>query len=223
MPSEKIEIWLIEDNDVFRSTVARLINLAAGLHCPRAFSSCEETLAALKKGSAPQIIISDVGLPGMNGIEGIKKIKDLSPTTHVLMLTVYEDHQKVFDAICAGASGYLLKNSLEKTLTTAIHDVLQGGAPMNPRVARLVLDKFTRLSHAPQKDYGLSEREKEVLELMSQGMIMKQIADQLSVSYHTINNHLRNIYGKLHVHTRSGAVAKALRENLLSKESPPNS
>ncbi|MGI8964663.1 MAG: response regulator transcription factor [Limisphaerales bacterium] len=218
LSQKKIEIWLIEDNEIFRHTVVRLINLAADLSCPRAFSSCEETLAALEKEPGPQVIISDVGLPGMNGIEGIKKIKELSPATCVLMLTVYDDHQKVFDAICAGASGYLLKNSLENTLTTAIHDVLQGGSPMNPRIARLVLERFARLSKAPQKDYGLSPREKEILEWMVKGMITKQIAEELSVSYHTISNHLRSIYEKLHVHTRSGAVAKALSENVLGKK-----
>lgn len=213
-PPRKVEVWLIEDNEVFRTMVVRLINQTTGVHCPRAFSTCEAALEALKRNPGPELIISDVGLPGMNGIEGIGKIKDLSPSTNVIMLTVYEDHQKVFDAICAGASGYLLKNSLEDTLSAAIRDVLQGGSPMNPRVARMVLEKFTRLSTPPKKDYGLSDREKEVLELMARGLLMKQIADQLSVSYHTVNNHLRNIYAKLHVNSRSSAVAKALHERL---------
>jgi DNA-binding NarL/FixJ family response regulator len=213
-PNKKVEVWLIEDNEVFRTMVVRLINQTKGVHCPRAFGTCEAALEALKKGRGPELVISDVGLPGMNGIQGISKIKELSPETFVIMLTVYDDHQKVFDAICSGASGYLLKNSLEDNLSTAIRDVLQGGSPMNPRVARMVLEKFMRLSTPPKRDYGLSEREKEVLDLMAKGLLMKQIADQLSVSYHTINNHLRNIYAKLHVNSRSSAVAKALQERL---------
>jgi DNA-binding NarL/FixJ family response regulator len=214
-PSKKVIVWLIEDNDIFRATTMRLINYNSDLHCPHSFSSCEDALAALASGPAPQIIISDVGLPGINGIEGIARIKDLAPATQVIILTVYEEHQKVFDAICAGASGYLLKNSLEATLATAIRDVLQGGAPMTPRVAKFVLEKFARISSSPKNNYGLSAREKEILELMARGKIIKIIADELSLSAHTVNNHLRNIYAKLHVHTRSGAVAKALRENII--------
>jgi DNA-binding NarL/FixJ family response regulator len=211
----KVIVWLIEDNEIFRDTTMRLINHNSDLHCPHSFSSCEDALAALAAGPPPQIIISDVGLPGINGIEGIARIKELAPTTQVIILTVYEEHQKVFDAICAGASGYLLKNSLESTLATAIRDVLQGGAPMTPRVAKFVLEKFARISSSPKNNYGLSPREKEILELMARGKIIKIIADELSLSAHTVNNHLRNIYAKLHVHTRSGAVAKALRENII--------
>jgi DNA-binding NarL/FixJ family response regulator len=211
----KVIVWLIEDNEIFRATTMRLINHNSDLHCPHSFSSCEDALAALAAGPAPQIIISDVGLPGINGIESIARIKELAPATQVIILTVYEEHQKVFDAICAGASGYLLKNSLESTLATAIRDVLQGGAPMTPRVAKFVLEKFARISSSPKNNYGLSPREKEILELMARGKIIKIIADELSLSAHTVNNHLRNIYGKLHVHTRSGAVAKALRENII--------
>lgn len=211
---EKSEVWLIEDNEVFRTMSARIINETDIARCTKTFSTCEDALEALKFGPAPQIVISDVGLPGMNGIEGIGKIKELSPDSHVIMLTVYDDAQKVFDAICAGASGYLLKNSLGGTLDSALRDVLQGGSPMNPRVARMVLDKFARLASGPKKDYGLTDREKETLEMMAKGLIMKQIAEKLSISYHTVNTHLRNIYEKLHVNTRGAAVAKALREKL---------
>jgi DNA-binding NarL/FixJ family response regulator len=213
-PPAKVIVWLIEDNDIFRATTMRLINHNSDLQCPQSFSSCEDALAALASGPPPQIIISDVGLPGINGIEGIARIKELAPATQVIMLTVYEEHQKVFDAICAGASGYLLKNSLEATLATAIRDVLQGGAPMTPRVAKFVLERFARIA-SPKNDYRLSAREKEILELMARGQVIKIIADQLSLSPHTVNNHLRSIYSKLHVHTRSGAVAKALRENII--------
>src|SRR5205823_2883070 len=147
MPAtEKISVWLIEDHDDFRNTVARLIDRIKGVHCPRTFSTCEEALAALSRERGPEIILSDVGLPGMNGIEGIGKIKALSPSTRIIMLTVHDDHDKIFEAICAGASGYLLKNSSRQPITTAIQDVLNGGAPTHPRVARLVLEMFARQS-----------------------------------------------------------------------------
>lgn len=212
--SAAISVWLIEDHADFREAVAWQINQIADLRCTRAFSTCEEALSALAKEPAPEVILCDVGLPGMDGITGIRAIKALSPSTHIVMLTVHDDHHKVFGAICAGASGYLLKDASEETLTAAIHEVLQGGAPMNPRVARLVLEKFARQNAPPRDNYGLSEREKEILELMVEGLIKKEIADRLGVSYHTVNNHLRSIYEKLHVHTRGGAVAKALNERL---------
>ena len=194
--------------------VARAINRAAALRCLHTFSTCEEALSALEREPAPDVVLLDVGLPGMNGIQGIREIKSRAPSVQVLMLTVYDDHQKVFDAICAGASGYLLKTSDDESIVEAIQEVLRGGAPMNPRVARLVLSMFTKLAVPPKHDYGLSVREKEILELIVKGLLKKEIADQLSLSYHTVDNHLRSIYEKLHVHSRSGAVAKALNERL---------
>jgi DNA-binding NarL/FixJ family response regulator len=208
-----IQIWLIEDNDAYRNALERVINGSDGLHCPRTFSSCEAALQALAAESSPQVILLDVGLPGMSGIEGIKHLKTNAPTTHVIMLTMFDDHDKVFQSICAGASGYLLKTSPQAEITEGIREVLAGGAPMNARIARSVLEMFTRLA-APKGDYGLTGREEEVLELMVRGLIKKEIADRLSLSYHTIDSHLRNIYQKLHVHTRTGAVAKAIKERL---------
>lgn len=209
-----IAVWLIEDHDDFRKMVAWQIDQIEHLRCARTFGACEEALAALATEPAPRVILCDVGLPGMDGISGISAIKALSPATHIIMLTVHDDHHKVFGAICAGASGYLLKDASEETIAAAIHDVINGGAPMNPRVAKLVLERFAHLNVAPKADYGLSVREREILELMVKGMIKKEIAEKLGVSYHTVNNHLRSIYEKLHVHTRGGAVAKALRERL---------
>jgi DNA-binding NarL/FixJ family response regulator len=212
--SEKIAVWLIEDHDDCRRMVARVINRSGAMHCARVFSNCEEALTALERETPPRVILTDVGLPGMDGITGIREIKSRAATTNVIVLTVYDDHDKVFHAICAGASGYLLKNSSEETIIAGIQEVLGGGAAMNPRVAKLVLDQFARLNPLPAKDYGLSDREKEILELMVKGLIKKEIADSLGLSYHTVDNHLRNIYGKLHVNTRSSAVAKALKERL---------
>jgi DNA-binding NarL/FixJ family response regulator len=212
--SQKIAVWLVEDHEDARRAVMRAINRAPDLSCPCAFASCEEALESLRHQTPPRVMLLDVRLPGMDGIEGISRIKALAPEVHVLMLTVYDDHEKVFRAICAGASGYLLKSDDQDAIIAAIKNVINGGAPMNPRVAKLVLNMFAKMA-APQKaEYGLSEREREILELMVNGLIKKEIADRLGLSYHTVDNHLRNIYHKLHVHTRTGAVAKAVREHL---------
>jgi DNA-binding NarL/FixJ family response regulator len=219
---QKIPVWLIEDHAEFRNMVMWQINQIGDLHCARTFSTCEDALKALQHGPAPRVILCDVGLPGMNGIDGISAIKAIIPAAYIIMLTVHDDHQKVFGAICAGASGYLLKGASEETITNAIHEVINGGAPMNPRVARLVLERFARENTAPANSYGLSPREKQILELMVEGFIKKQIAERLGVSYHTVNNQLRSIYDKLHVHTRGGAVAKALKERLLNPERHEN-
>jgi DNA-binding NarL/FixJ family response regulator len=218
----KIPVWLIEDHAEFRRMVAWQINQIGDLHCARAFSNCEDALKALQQDAAPQVVLCDVGLPGMNGIDGISAIKAIVPGAFVIMLTVHDDHHKVFGAICAGASGYLLKDASEETITSAVHEVLNGGAPMNPRVARLVLERFARENAAPRDSYGLSVREKQILELMVEGLIKKEIAERLGVSHHTVNNQLRSIYDKLHVHTRGGAVAKALKERLLPSDPEGN-
>jgi DNA-binding NarL/FixJ family response regulator len=209
-----VQVWLVEDHEDCRRMVARAINRTTALRCSHAFATCEQALSALEREAAPDVILLDVGLPGMNGIQGIREIKSRAPSVHVLMLTVYDDHQKVFDAICAGASGYLLKTDDDEAIVHAIQEVLSGGAPMNPRVARLVLNMFTRLAVPPKHDYGLSARETAILELIVKGLLKKEIADRLALSYHTVDNHLRSIYQKLHVHSRSGAVARALNERL---------
>jgi DNA-binding NarL/FixJ family response regulator len=211
---EKIDVWLVEDNDDFRSSIVELINETDSMKCERAFSSCEEAIACLQRDEVPEVVLMDIGLPGMNGVEGVKRVKTLSPSTDVIMLTVYDDDENVFRAICAGASGYLLKNAPADSILNAIGEVLKGGAPMNGAIARRVLEMFAKTS-VPKSEYGLTPREKEILQLLVDGFTMKQIAEKLFVSYHTIDTHQKNIYVKLHVHSRSGAVAKALKENLL--------
>jgi len=213
--TQDISVWLIEDHDDYRRMVYRVVSQIKGLSCTRMFGSCEEALDALRTDAPPRVILSDIGLPGMNGVAGVKEIKALAPATHVVMLTVHEDDEKVFAAVCAGASGYLLKTASVEAITQAIEDVVQGGAPMTPRVAKRVLEVFAKMAPQPKKDYRLSDREHEILVLMARGLMKKQIAGQLGISYHTVSNHLRGIYDKLQVHTHSGAVAKALRERLL--------
>jgi DNA-binding NarL/FixJ family response regulator len=208
-------VWLVEDNSTFRRTVALVIEAIEGLRCEAGFASCEEALAALRTQTAPQVILLDVGLPGMSGIEGIRAIKSLAPETHVLILTVFDDEDKVFQAICAGASGYLLKTSPVGEITSGINEVMRGGAPMNGRIARKVLAMFSKLAPPPSRDYGLTAREREILQLMVEGLIKKEIASRLEISFHTVDTHLRNIYEKLQVNTQTSAVAKALREGLV--------
>lgn len=213
-PADPIDVWLVEDNDLFRETIADLLNETDGLRCALACPSCEEALAALERDLLPEVILMDIGLPGMNGIEGVGRIKTLAPTVHVIMLTVHQDNDKIFKALCAGASGYLLKTAPPQAILRAIDQVRAGGAPIDAQIARRVLDMFTRLA-APRADYGLSDREREILQHLTEGLTKKQIAEALFLSPHTIDGHVRNIYAKLHVHTRSGAVAKALKENLI--------
>jgi DNA-binding NarL/FixJ family response regulator len=207
-------IWIIEDHTAFRRTLVRVLNAEDGLQCLRDFDSCEKALAALQRDDAPDLILLDVGLPGMSGLEGIRLIKERSPKALVVILTVFEDDDKVFSAICTGAAGYLLKTSSVTEITQAVRDALAGGSPMTSRIARRVLDMFSKLA-PKQSDYGLSDREKEILQLMTTGLIKKEIADGLSLSVHTVDTYLRRIYEKLAVNTRTGAVAKALKEGLV--------
>ncbi len=209
-------VWLIEDHADSRRVLARVLNRSATLVCPCSFACCEDALAALASKPAPDVILLDIGLPGMSGIEGIPRLKALAPATQIIILTVFDDQEKVFNAICAGASGYMLKDADEDTIAEAVREVMEGGSPINPRVARLVLKMFTSRAAPSKHEYGLSSREREVLELMVAGLIKKEIADRLNLSYHTVDNHLRSIYTKLQVHTRGSAVAKAVSEGLLS-------
>jgi len=209
-----INVWLIEDNHAFRTTLARVVNGMEGMKCRHQFSNAEDALDALNAGEVPDIVLLDVQLPGQNGIQAISTIKAISPSTRIVMLTVFDDHEKVFKAVCEGASGYLLKPSNSAQIVASIKEALSGGAPMTPQVAKSVLDMLSGRA-TPSTDYGLTSREQAVLKLMSEGLVMKEIARQLEVSYHTVDSHLRNIYAKLHVHTSAAAVAKAVKEKLL--------
>jgi DNA-binding NarL/FixJ family response regulator len=209
-----IAVWLVEDNHTFRTTLVRALSRITGIACAQHFANAEDALDALTKGPAPDVVLLDVELPELSGLDAIQSIRALSPATQVLILTVFDDDDKVFRALRAGASGYLLKTSAVTEIASSIEEVMTGGAPMTPKVARSVLKMFAGLT-APQQDYGLTAREQNILELMTKGMVKKQIATELTLSYHTVDTYIRNIYAKLHVHTSAGAVAEALRKRLV--------
>jgi len=208
-------IWVVEDNAHFRRTIQWLVNRIPGMKCSQAFETCEEAIALLEQAESPDVILLDINLPGINGIQGIESIKNLSPETFIIILTVYDDNDKVFDALCAGASGYLLKDSAPEKIIDSIEEALAGGAPMSIKIAHKVLEIFSHMK-AKKADYGLTAREKELLQLMTSGLTRQQIADKLFISFHTVITHLKNIYSKLHVSSRSGAISKVYKENILS-------
>jgi DNA-binding NarL/FixJ family response regulator len=207
-------LWLIEDNTVFRTSLARGLERSGHFQCTGSFSSAEDALREAGRGVAPSAVLIDVGLPGMDGIEALRPLRQLIPGAALIVLTVFEEEEKIIRAICSGAQGYLLKTAPASEVAAAIDDVLAGGSPMNSRIARRVLEIFSRLV-PQQKDYGLTAREKEILQHMVEGHIKKEIAARIGLSVHTVNTHMRNIYDKLQVNTVNGAVAKALKERLI--------
>ncbi len=213
-PVEEKELWVVEDDSLYRKTITGLLHDVEGIRCEHTYSRCEDALRALDTEAAPDVILMDIGLPGMNGIDGTMKVREISPATRVIILTIHEDDEKVFDALCAGASGYLLKSSPPEEIISAMLEVFKGSAPINGQIARKVLTMFTQLA-GPRTPSPLTHREHDILKLMVDGLTKKQIAGELILSYHTIDTHIKNIYAKLHVHTRTGAVAKALNEHLL--------
>ncbi len=213
-PAGPVRLWFIEDNAAFRRSLTRGLEGTGRFSCTGSWASAEEALRALTTHEAPDAVLLDVGLPGMDGIEALRRLRERLPAVALMVLTVFEDEDKIMRAICAGAQGYLLKTAPVGEIAAAIGDVLHGGSPMNSRIARRVLELFSRFV-PPQKDYGLSPREKEILQFMVEGHIKKEIAARMSLSVHTVNTHMRNIYEKLQVNTVNGAVAKALKERLV--------
>jgi len=209
-----IQVMIIEDDDAYRESLQALINECEYLRCPHACESCEEALEILAENFVPQIILLDIKLPGMSGIEGIRKLKALSPASHVIMLTVFDDDDKIFNAICQGATGYLLKSSSAKKIKEAIQEVMCGGAAMSPAIAAKVLHLFAQYSQ-PKQEYGLTKREKEILQLLVDGLSKKHVGDRLFISLFTVDTHLKNIYAKLQVHSQIDVIAKILKEHLI--------
>jgi DNA-binding NarL/FixJ family response regulator len=210
-----IDVIIIEDNELLRDSLKEAINKSGQISCRNSFGSGEAALDLIEKEElVPNIILLDIGLPGINGIELIPELKRLSPSSKILIITVHDDDENVFNAICAGASGYLLKDLSADNIVNSINEVMNGGAPMNSHIAKKVLNMF-RDQNVKSDGYDLSEREKEILSRLVDGLSKKQIAEKIFLSHHTVDSHLRNIYAKLEVHSRSGAISKAIREKLL--------
>jgi DNA-binding NarL/FixJ family response regulator len=209
-----ISISIIEDNDQLRGTLAKVMGRAEGFRFASDYASAEDGLAGLPKVK-PDVVLMDINLPGMNGVECVRKLKALLPQTQVMMLTVYEDTENIFNALAAGANGYMLKRTPTKDLIEAIREMQRGGSPMTAHIARLVVQSFQKAA-APASASGgdlseLSEREQQVLDLLAQGLIYKEIAEKLNIGYETVHTYIRRIYEKLQVRTRTEAVAKFLQ------------
>ncbi|MCG6989158.1 MAG: response regulator transcription factor [Gemmatimonadetes bacterium] len=212
--TDVISVWVVEDHRETRETIKELIDSEPGLICTKAFGSAEEILAYIKDHYVPEVIICDVGLPGMSGIELVERLRPIASGTKVVMMTVHEEKEKIHSALTAGASGYLTKPPSADELIGAIRDVMNGGAAMSPRVARKVLEIFAQ-QHVSPYNYQLTAREQDVLEELVAGKTKKRIARDLSLSVCTVDTHLRSVYAKLHVNTQTAAVAKAFREGLV--------
>ncbi len=213
---ETIHVWLVEDHKTYGERLARGLNRVEGIACDRRFTACEDAFPALDAQPAPHVLLLDVGLPGMNGIDALARLRQLAPKTAIVLLTVFEDDDKIFRAICAGVSGYLLKTSSIDDIATAIRSAAAGGSPINPTIARRVLEMFSKANTVLSKpDYGLTPRERDILQQLVNGKTIKEAAAALGISYYTADEYIRRVYEKLHVHTRGGAVAKAVQEKLV--------
>ena len=205
-----ITVSIVEDNHQLRGTLARVISRADGFQCLSHYASAEDALKALP-GERPNVVLMDINLPGMTGVECVRHLKEVLPGTQVVMLTAYEDTENIFNSLAAGASGYLLKRTSSAELLAALREVNQGGSPMTAHIARKVVQSFQKTGPSPQTTENLSQREQEVLDCLAQGFLYKEIAEKLGISYETVHTYIRRIYEKLQVRTRTEAVAKFLR------------
>lgn len=205
-----ITVSIVEDNEQLRNTLARVISRAEGFRCLSQYGDGETAVKGLVK-DRPEVVLMDINLPGINGVECVRRLKQSAPATQVVMLTVYEDTENIFNALAAGAAGYLLKRTKSAELLEAIREVHRGGSPMTTHIARKVTQSFLRAGPSAQPTENLSEREQEVLDCLSQGFLYKEIAEKLGISYETVHTYIRRIYEKLQVRTRTEAVAKFLK------------
>ena len=212
--ADTIKVAIIEDQQVLREGLAFLINSTEGFRCTGRFGSVEQALKRIAD-DLPQVALVDIGLPGMNGIEGIRVLKQRWPDLLLITLTVYEDDQKIFDALCAGASGYLLKRTPPARLVESLREVVNGGAPMSPEVALRVISLFKNVRPPDRADHNLTPHELRLLKLLVEGHSYKTAAAELGSSVNTIGTHMQSIYRKLQVHSKSEAVVKALRSGLV--------
>ena len=212
--NEVIKAAIVEDQRDIREGLTMLINGTAGYACAGSYRSMEEALDRIKS-DMPDVVLCDIGLPGMNGIEGIRILKERYPSLSLLMLTVYDDDDRIFDALCAGACGYLLKRTSPTRLLESLKEAVAGGAPMSPEVASRVITLFREIRPTERADYELTPHESRLLKLLVEGHNYATAAEALNVSYNTVKFHMRHIYEKLQVHSKSEAVGKAMRERLI--------
>ena len=207
-------VSIVEDNEQLRGTLARLISREEGFRCISQYPTAEAALEGLPNDKA-DVVLMDINLPGINGVECVRRLKQVIPETQVVMLTAYEDTENIFNALAAGANGYLLKRAPRAELLDALREVVRGGSPMTTHIARLVVQSFQKPAAAAPPAGGelseLSEREQQVLDLLAQGLIYKEIAEKLEIGYETVHTYIRRIYEKLQVRTRTEAVAKFLQ------------
>lgn len=213
MNDKKITVVIVEDDEQIRQGISTLIKSTDEFVLKGAFAECRSLLSKLDD-ILPDVFLMDISMPGMSGIECTAKIKSIYPTANIVMLTVYEDDSQIFDSLRAGASGYILKRTPLNEILVAIKDVNSGGAPMTPSIAKRVL-KFFNESSKKLDEYNLTPREKEILQELTNGLSYKKIAETLFISLDTVRSHIKNIYHKLHVSSKSGAVAKALKDKIV--------
>lgn len=206
-----ITVSIVEDDSNMREELSQLINRTTDFRCVSQHATAEDAIAGAP-GLKPDVLLMDINLPGMNGVDAVRKLKTLLPQTQFIMLTVYKDSEAIFNALMAGANGYLLKQTPPRELLAALREVCAGGAPVTSQIARKIIEAFRQTRTNIGEAEGLSVREQEVLELLSEGYLYKEIADKLQISYRTVSTHVEHIYGKLHVHSRAQAVAKHHRQ-----------
>ena len=209
-----IKVAIVEDRREIREALVAIIDGTEGFRCSGGFRSMEQALAEIGR-DLPDVVLSDIGLPGMSGIEGIGLLKARYPDMLLLMLTVYEDDERIFDALCAGACGYLLKRTSPARLLESLREAVGGGSPMSPEVARRVVELFRDFRPPEKADYQLTPHETRLLKLLVEGHTYKTAAAELGVSINTISFHMKHVYEKLQVHSKSEAVAKALLNRLV--------
>lgn len=212
---KKIRVAIFEDNRSLRESLYNLLETSEQFTCVGAFAHCERVIENIEE-TQPDVILMDIELPMVNGIEAVRLIRDKYPDVKILMETIFEEDEKIFQSICNGAQGYILKNTPPKEILNAIQEIYEGGAPMSPIVASKVLRMFkSNLSREANDSFDLSSREKEILKCLVEGMSYKMIADTCFISADTVNGHIKNIYKKLQVHSKGEAVAKAIKGRIV--------